>query len=982
MKEPGKYGTMSCRLKPKAERRHLRVARILPLLFTFLFSLFSSLLTPLKAQDTAKWIARGDSAYISGDYQEAITYYEWAEKKSGDWHASWGLAKCWRALMNYPKAKEYYAKVVDQPGAPLETWFHYGQTLMAARDYPAAEQWFAKYATAAPNDPRTAAFQDLDGLVEAVMRDSSQYTVQRLPINSKWSDFSPTLYKDGILFVSARPNEVGVLHSSTIDDAPLLDLYFASVDSQGKWSRPKPFDPLNSKLNEGPVVVDTLSGSIFLTRNDPEHRKNRDQNAHKGLNRLRIDVFHETDGKISPSGALPFNNTRYAVGHPAVSPNSLLLFFASDMPGGFGGTDIYACKLEENGWGQPRNLGSMVNTAEDELFPSADAEGNLYFASNGHMGLGGLDIFTSQPTPDGSWSRAQNMGYPINSEADDFGMAVNAEGKGGYFSSNRKGEPGDDNIYAFQRNWPRFECASQIKNNYCFQFWETGIIDGDSLPLAYEWDFGDGTKARGLETRHCYEGAGVYHVQLNLIDTLQGFLFLTQVESELLVTDTQQVFIDCPDHIGVGEEFTVSAEKSILEGCTIEQHYWELGDGKRQTAPLFTHAYDTPGTYEIKLGVMGNPAVPGDFTCKNCVTKTIEVMPRAEIQEYRDSVQRAEERFQAEQLKLKRPDLVQNLLDAGTKEFDLRDSAKAGKYSVKLASGAEEIDTKSPVFKGIRDLREVRTADGFEVYSGLKDSLKDIRPYFVEAHRQGFDDAVVVVVKDPASDSRQMVTLPARKTGTGFTLFDGQFLDANGQPLQVEVTFEDIEKGLEVFKTTADSSGHVQMRLPNGKIYVWNADLKDYFPAAGYLDLVSLTEAPNGSVRLRERITMRPMSELLASGEPVRVNNIFFDFDRATLRPESQRQLIRLSELLGQYPDYGVVISAHTDNWGTDAYNITLSNHRAKSVVDYLTYLGFEKTRFRSEGFGESRPVVPNDTPENRQFNRRVEFSFYPMAPK
>lgn len=936
----------------------------------------------LMAQAENKWVSRGDAAYLTGDYMRAIEYYSWAERKAGNWKASLDIATCYRALMDYEHARDYYAKVVRQPGVPIETYFYYGQSLMTTRNYVEAERWFAKYATAAPNDPRAVVFHDLDRLVAAVMRDSAQYEVKRLPINSKWSDFSPAFYQGGLLFVSARPNEVGILHTSTVNDAPLLDLYFTAPDSSGHWSRPKPFSALNSKLNEGPLVVDTASGTVFLTRNDPAHRKHRDKTARNGLNRLQIEAYFIEKEGLRPCGPLPFNHPRYAVGHPAVSPDGRQLLFASDMPGGFGGTDLYLSQWQDGAWGPARNLGAMVNSPEDELFPFMDAAGQLYFASNGHMGLGGLDIFYVPRTSSGEWARVQNLGFPINSEADDFGLILDPSGNGGYFSSNRNADPTDDNVYAFKRYWPRFECAPQIKNSYCFEFWESGVIDADSVPLAYEWNFGDGYKARGLVTHHCYDGPGTYHVELNLIDTLLNFLFLNQTEYELVVQDTEQVYIDCPDRIGVGQAFEVNAEKSVHQGCAIEKYFWEMGDGFRETASRFIHSYDLPGTYEIRLGVTGSPNEAGDLVCKTCITKTVEVMPLTELKLHLDSVQTARQQRLDAQSQWKHPALVENLLDVGEKIYDLRDSAQKGQYSVKLMRTTEPIDPRSAAFKGIRDLREVRTAQGYEIYSGLEDSLERIRPYFVEAHEQGFDDAVVVVVRDSLAEAgrpKRSFKIPAKKTDTGYTLFAGEVRDPSGQPLQAEITFEDLEKGLEVFRAKADSLGRVKFHLPNGNVYIWNATLQDYFPVSGYLDLLAASEAPSGVFTFREKITLREISELMASGEPIRVNNIFFDFDSDRIRPESKRQLDQLGSLLVEYPDFGVVVMAHTDDWGNDHYNMDLSRRRASSVVRYLIMVGYDVSKIRWEGHGESKPAVPNDTAAHRQFNRRVEFRFYPL---
>jgi outer membrane protein OmpA-like peptidoglycan-associated protein len=966
-----------------AHKKRLVGEATLPLLMLLGFVLIFG--QPLSGQSVDRWLIKGDQAFAEKEYLKAIDYYGWAEQKTGNWKASLGLANSHRARLQYAQARIHYEKVVAHPDVPINTYFYFGQCLMVAREYAEAEKWFAKYAKEAPLDPRATTFRDLEKLVTAVMRDSAQYDVNPLPINSPWSDFSPAYFQNGILFVSARPNEIGVLHSSTLDDAPLLDLYFAQADTQGQWSKPKPFGELNTKLNEGPLVWDSRRGVIYLTRNDPQHKKNKEKETKKGINRLQIEVLTLQNGTWVSEKPFPVHDKRFAVGHPALSSDGNQLIFASDMPGGMGGTDLYKLTWDEtNGmWSLPENLGPVVNTSENELFPYIDAESQLYFASNGHLGLGGLDIFCVKPNGNSGWGRVQNLGYPLNSETDDFGLVLQPDGNEGLLSSNRLSKAGDDNIYSFKRFWPRFECAPQLKNNYCFQFWETGVVDADTMPLAYEWDFGDGFKARGLEARHCYEGPGDYLVSLNLIDTVSGYIFLNQTEYSHPVRDTEQVFIDCPDIVGVGQSFAINSNKSIAAGCELEKFYWELGDGTRETLPEFTHQFDLPGSYEIKLGVDGTALSGEDYLCKSCVTKIVKVIPLASFERRRDSLQLETDRQMAEQAKWDRPQLVQNLLDAGARQFDMRDSLENGNYSVLLQKSSTPIDTRAAAFGNLRDLREVQTPAGYEVHSGLEGSLKKIAPYFFEGHRAGFEDAIVVVVRDSSKTAEgklKVVQIPAKKTELGYTIFAADVRDAQGNPLQAELTFEELHTGIEVITATADSSGKVEVQLPNGNTYAWYLGTTDYFPASGVMDLIGVSEAVQGPRRIRNKVTLSSIAELMASGAPIRINNVFFDFDAVTLRPESKRQLDRLADLLLQYTDYGVFISAHTDDAGTDNYNLILSRRRANSVLEYLSAKGFSAERVKSEGFGERKPAVANDSPENRQFNRRVEFSLYPLS--
>jgi outer membrane protein OmpA-like peptidoglycan-associated protein/tetratricopeptide (TPR) repeat protein len=947
-------------------------------LFGFIVLLANS---PLGAQTPDKWLEKGNAAFESGEYDKAIEYFDWSTKKSGGWQAELALAKTYRALMDYQNAGIHYGKVIEQPGIPVETYFYYGQTWMVARRYDEAEKWFARYAKSAPQDKRAAAFQNLMKLTSALRGDSLQFEVQKLDFNSKFSDFSPAYFDGGLLFSSARPIELGVRHISTIDDAPLVDLYFTRQDTSGKWKRETPFSSLNTKLNEGPLVYDSIGRNIYITRNDPEHQQNKEKGARRGLNRLQIEALHrDAAGQWVKGDPLPFVDRRYAVGHPALSADAKRMVFASDMPGGFGGVDLYEVQWSENGWSAPINLGQMVNTADDEVFPYLDDKGELYFASNGHLGLGGLDLFYVRRTGAGEWGRVTNLGYPVNTEADDFGILVGTNGNSGYFSSNRGGDRKDDNIYAFKRYWPIFECSPQQTNNYCFRFFETGIIDSDSLPLAYEWTFGDGTSARGLEVRHCFPGPGNYHVELNLIDTLLNFLFFSQSEQDYEVRDIEQVFIDCPDTVGAGESFVFSGEKSILAGCKLEEFYWETGDGRKEKGNTLTHSYDAPGMYEVRMGVAGNPNEKGDLVCKHCVTKTIVVIPAEVMKAHRESIEKIRRQIELEKMKTAPPKIFEEIRNSGIEELDLRDTSKI-KYSVQVRKSTLPIDPKELQQLDSKDVTELHDPEGYKYVVGAEDKLKDIHPAYVDAHNKGYDHAIVVEVPDSLlnrNPGRNALSIPARKTEEGVSLFSAEIRDNEGNPLEVTLTFEDLEKGIVLFREKTDSMGRIQLKLPDGKIYAWYAEKEDFFPASGIVDLKTGSETMESGLTIRQKVQLSRVESLLLSGQVVRINNIFFDFDSDAIRPESKSQLDRVARILIEHPEFSTIVMAHTDDRGNDAYNMDLSRRRAASVMRYFILSGYDLRHIRSEGLGETKPAAPNDSPESRQLNRRVEFKFEP----
>jgi outer membrane protein OmpA-like peptidoglycan-associated protein len=206
---------------------------------------------------------------------------------------------------------------------------------------------------------------------------------------------------------------------------------------------------LNTKYHEGPMTFTRDQNFIVFTRNNSS--KGKSGKSSEGIRKLKLYSSSNVDGKWVDVKELPFNNSEYSVGHPAFSPDDTQLYFVSDMPGGYGGTDIYVVEYKGGQWGTPVNMGKEINTEGNEMFPFIDEGGNLYFSSDGHEGLGGLDVFFAELRDGVAYRGVQNTGAPINSEKDDFGFITDRSRTNGYFSSNRKKGVSDDDIYAFRR---------------------------------------------------------------------------------------------------------------------------------------------------------------------------------------------------------------------------------------------------------------------------------------------------------------------------------------------------------------------------------------------------------------------------------------------------------------------------------------------------------------------------------------------------
>ncbi len=264
-------------------------------------------------------------------------------------------------------------------------------------------------------------------------------------VNSRMREFSPVFYEGGIVYVTSRRG--GPVDRKTGE--PYFDLYFAELAPDGMPRRGKPFSlNINTPLHEGPASFTRDGRYAYFTRNNTTASGARRTD---GKEVVRLKIYEAERGPVDWINIkeLPFNSDDYSAAYPSITPDGNRLFFASDMPGGYGGYDLYMVERRADTWSKPINLGPEINTAADEGFPFYHPDGTLFFASNGHGSMGGLDLFMIDMSGR-VWGKVQNLGEPFNSPADDFGLIINRDGTRGYFSSNRPGGEGKDDIYLFQ----------------------------------------------------------------------------------------------------------------------------------------------------------------------------------------------------------------------------------------------------------------------------------------------------------------------------------------------------------------------------------------------------------------------------------------------------------------------------------------------------------------------------------------------------
>jgi len=393
------------------------------------------------------------------------------------------LAFSYKAVGDLAKAEQVYRELVEASpltGEQAVAYRHYAQVLASNGKYRESQKMYSKYGEKQADDLRgrkfTVSYMDMSRFYQ----DSSSYRVDYLSINSRQADFSPMYYQKGLVFVSARDETGVVKRVFQWNQTPFLDLYFqpdttelrrsveperaatvggrsagneeagAPAVEKAPLSRTEVFSrTLNTKYHEGPMTFFKDYKKIIFTRNNVS--KGKYSKSSDGVRKLKLYIADNDNGTWRNLEELPFCSNEYSVGHPALSPDNTKLYFVSDMPGGYGGTDLYIVEYTNGQWGTPVNMGKEVNTEGNEMFPFVDDNGNLYFASDGHEGLGGLDLFFTELREGVAYKGVQNLGAPINSDKDDFGLITDKNRQTGYFSSNRKQGSFDDNLYSFRR---------------------------------------------------------------------------------------------------------------------------------------------------------------------------------------------------------------------------------------------------------------------------------------------------------------------------------------------------------------------------------------------------------------------------------------------------------------------------------------------------------------------------------------------------
>ena len=435
-------------------------------LLTFSVALLSS--TSLLFAQPEKELEKANEMYKNFSYVDAIKIYERiAQKGFVNQEMLQSLGNAYYYNAEYKKALPWYEQLFQEGKYKVkpEYYYRYAQTLKSVGDYTQADKMMAKFVELTnANDTRAALFEENKDYQTVIKSNSGRFQLNNASINTENSEYGTALYGDKIVFAGATDARKAKRGVSQWTGESFYDLYEAEHFDQKLGSR-KPFSSsINTQFNESTPVFTKDGNTMYFTRNNYVNRKLGSDIE----NTILLKILRATKDKNGNWGDIvevPFNSDQYNVAHPALSPDEKYLYFASDMPGSFGNSDIFRVEiLGDNQYGTPENLGNIINTAGRESFPYISKDNVLYYSSDGIPGLGGLDIFAVKFNADGSTSKPVNIGMPGNSADDDFCFVFNSDSKIGFLTSNRPGGKGKDDIYSFHEDKPLlFSCQKNIK---------------------------------------------------------------------------------------------------------------------------------------------------------------------------------------------------------------------------------------------------------------------------------------------------------------------------------------------------------------------------------------------------------------------------------------------------------------------------------------------------------------------------------------
>jgi outer membrane protein OmpA-like peptidoglycan-associated protein len=573
------------------------------------------------------------------------------------------------------------------------------------------------------------------------------YFVRKAPFSSAKSDeFSPVYYQGRLVYCSNRSTGLFSGYSTSRKTA-FFKMYIADTVSKSgeNYYNLLPGD-VNSNFNNGPATFNKSGDTIYFSRNIIVEGSFKDISGKD--NKLGLFTAVLRDGKWTGVQEMRFNDNSWNVTTPALSPDGRRLYFASDRPEGYGGSDLYYSDWKNGFWNNPVNLGDAINTPGNEAYPFVSGNGDLFFSSDMLPGKGGKDIFFTKQI-DSVWITPVNLKSPVNSKYNDFGFTTDNIMSKGYFSSDRNNQL---DIYSFKTLFPQFlYCEKQQNQKYCIDMTDDALIETDPRLLEFSWDFGDGTIVKGSSARHCYSKAGSYTLKQNITEENSRRVVFTKLISTVEIKNKKLPLINSDDLIITGKPVSFSAGFPGDNLSTVS-YYWDFGQAGTGVGIDVVRTFQEPGEYTVKL--LANISLPGNESRQVCVTKKINVDTQAGQIQNPDSVNEIDDK---RDIRL-------------TPVYSLKNQlAKKAVFAVEIMESQKKMSSDDPSFRNLQNfyIKRNPTEDSLK-YSYVIDEQTDFMSAYY-SYRKAIDAGLKnarIVTYIPATDDETELWNFKRSIGT------------------------------------------------------------------------------------------------------------------------------------------------------------------------------------------------------------------------
>ncbi|MES2763686.1 MAG: OmpA family protein [Bacteroidota bacterium] len=858
---------------------------------------------------------KADKLYAKAQYFKAIPKYEKAIKTNDvtEKQASLiKLAECYHVLNEYKKSETYYKQALALGAVAPEVNYEYGNVLKSNNNYSEALNNYMVYLEAKPADKKATYAVKSCQEIKYWQSKPQEYQIKAIEeINTMRSEFCPAVLNNKLVYIGEKQNDYLEYSTNNLNGQPFLNVYYADIKNN-EVKKTKPLSgTVNSNYHDGPVSFSADGTTMYLTRvNYIVNKRNKDF-----VNRAKLYISIGKDKKWSKPKPFQYNSDDYSCAHATVSADGTTLYFASDMPGGFGGKDIWMCKKNGEGWDKPVNLGLDINTSGDEMFPYIRKDDALYFSSNGLPGFGGLDILSAKQK-DGRWLLNRNEGMLLNSNADDFGIIFTSD-SAGYFSSNRLGGKGGDDVYAFT-----------YTSKYI-------TVDGTVLLTENANDPAKNVKVYLLDDK----GKAIDSTKTNE----KGYFAFKDLDAE----KTYMAEIEGTDVSLKNKSRYYLADKN----SKISRITHNNGPGQKYVFKnLPVDPNGMPDLYnDDDLSLAGN-LLYGENPSKPIANKKVIIK-----NEFGDIVEETTTNefgaFAFRNLPIDQNyslSVVDDDLPADAKIILTNKSGKEVKFARSDAKGNFKFSLLSVDKSAIADL----TVKDEELIMALNG-------YLYDQDKKALSNAKVTVF-NKSEVIENIITDEKGKFAFKNLGADKNYLFSIDDS---DLRFKNVSK---VY--VADSKGRIYREIKrnsNGKfqfdlLEIDRTAMGDYSVDDPWLEVLNMKNKQK-----QEAITI--------------IESLYYAYGDYKIDAAGFNILDKVITVLNSNQNLNIELSSHTDSRSSDAYNLTLSQKRAKAAVDYMISKGVNKSRLKAVGYGETRLLnnCKNDatcSEEEHAKNRRTEF--------